>query len=392
MKVFASLLALCALATTGQAGLNDGLAICYDFDDAGKGLLPDRSGNGHAGWVQGAAADAAGAIGGAYRFRGVSDYVLVPALGKFPEGTISFWMNADAVENWRIPLSTSYAGWDTCFKFEEDANGHFVVGLAPIAGYVGWFTTNLQAHTWYHVAVAWDGTTVRGWLNGKQTFAMEHRGKLSTDFRKVAIGNGYSTAPNRFWKGLIDEVRIYRRALPDAEIPQLADPSTARAAAVALRTTVSSKSEVRSGNMQTPSDSVETGRGVAAGPSATASVLEPAGPAILRIGISNHPKGDQDVTDFFVGETLYVQVSDVDLPARLDETKLQITLKQQCDGAAEISAEIPLQRDGDAFAGSIPLGKFGSGALSLAVKGMNRRGVFLFRASELRLHPGPNAR
>lgn len=377
------------MGLNSMAGVNDGLAVYYDFDDAGSGLLPDLSGQGHAGWVQGAAASTGGAIGGAYHFRGVSDYVLVPDLGKFPEGSISFWMNADAVENWRIPLSTSYAGWDACFKFEEAASGDFVVGLAPIAGFVGWFTSNLQARTWYHVMVAWDGAIVRGWLNGRETFAMEHHGRLHTDFRKVAIGNGYSTAPNRFWKGLMDEVRIYNRCLGAAEVETLANKASAREAALAAASAAAKGGRLavaKAGTDVSASPNSAPARGGSATPKTEAGVIQPAGPAILRIGFSNAAQGEQDVTEFQTGETLFVRVSDVDLPARLDDTTLRMTLKQQREGGAETSTDVELKRDGDAFTGAQPLAEFGPGEISVAVKGLNKRGVFLFRASVLRLH------
>lgn len=387
------------LAIVGLLGIgvraddpNAGLLAAYDFEDAEAGLLTDRSGHGHDGWVQGARPDAVGIAGAAFAFDG-NDYVLLGDLGKIPAGTIAFWMKASAVENWRIPFSTAYAGWDDCMKFESNANGVFVVGVGPYVGEPGLYMTNMAAGVWYHVAFAWDATSFRGWLNGSPVFSRSQNGRLNTHLKKVAIGNGYSTAPNRYWKGLIDEVRVYERALDGGEVAALATPEGAALAARALAQQFASSPRrpagVPVGVHQTTKTNIAASVAVVARGDTPAS----AGPAgILRIGFSNEAQGEQDVTEFLQKETLFIRVSDVDLPGRLDDTKLQATLQQTTASGKEIAQEVPLQRDGDDFTGEQTLAAFEPGEVVVTIKGLNRRGTFLFRASTIRVYdkfPGP---
>ena len=205
---------------TIKVSTND-LVLYYSFDTNTGSTVYDQSGNGHTGLIYGPAYTATGRIGGAYQYDGVNDHILAGNLGHLGQGTISFWMYADAIENWRNPFSTDYASWDDCLRFEESLPGDFVVGLGPILG-GAFYTSAMQSRTWYHVAFAWTGTGYWGWLNGQLAFSGSHNNQLYLDFNNVAMGNGYSTSPDRYWKGMVDEVRIYNRVLSDGEVSALA--------------------------------------------------------------------------------------------------------------------------------------------------------------------------
>jgi len=157
-------------------------------------------------------------------------------MGYQPAGTISFWMNADTVENWRNPFSTDYAGWDDCIRFEENSKHEFVAGALGMG--VGFFTTAMAPARWYHVVYSWDAQNGYGYLDGKPVFTTAHPvpdsrvhpdipgtaaywKEQSLTFRNVCVGNGYSMEADRHWKGGLDEVRIYNRAITALEAKQL---------------------------------------------------------------------------------------------------------------------------------------------------------------------------
>ena len=77
-------------------------------------------------------------------------------------------------------------------------------------------TTAMVAGVWTHLAVTYDGTTLRMFVNGVQVRTQSAPGATITSGGALRIGG------NAFWgeyfKGLIDEVRIYNRALPVSEI------------------------------------------------------------------------------------------------------------------------------------------------------------------------------
>ncbi len=224
--------------------LGEGLLLKYTFSHDNGSIVLDESGNGHnAAVLNGAAYTSEGRFGGAYHFDGSNDVILVnDDLGYQPAGTISFWMKADTVENWRNPFSTDYASWDDNIRFEESVDGKFTMGAlglstvspAPEGVYEETYTDSLQANRWYHVVYAWDGARDYGYLDGQLVFTSFHPAAdvqvhpnlgtagsyrpITLDLNHVAVGNGYSTEANRHWKGFVDEVYIYNRVISSEEV------------------------------------------------------------------------------------------------------------------------------------------------------------------------------
>jgi hypothetical protein len=218
------------------AALNSGMLLYYPFNTDEGQIVPDASGHNYIGSVNGASYRENGVVSGAYWFDGLNDYILTGDMGYQPVGTISFWINADVVENWRNPFSTDYAGWDDCIRFEENTNREFVIGALGMGW--GFYTKSMVPSRWYHIIYAWDAQNGYGYLDGRLAFTAPHPDpnssvhpdipgtagywkEQSLTFRNVCVGNGYSTEPNRHWKGLVDELRIYNRVLSAQEAKQL---------------------------------------------------------------------------------------------------------------------------------------------------------------------------
>ncbi|MFT3769319.1 MAG: LamG domain-containing protein [Minicystis sp.] len=89
-----------------------------------------------------------------------------------------------------------------------------------------WFWTGyggISLNTWQHVAITWDGTTIRAYSNG----ALVGTRPLSGTFQNQATGLGLgcrsvpasgAASGSSFFIGKMDEVAIYNRALSAAEI------------------------------------------------------------------------------------------------------------------------------------------------------------------------------
>ena len=71
-------------------------------------------------------------------------------------------------------------------------------------------------NTWTHLAATYDGTTVRLYVNGAQVASRAVTGNLISSTGALRIGG--NTIWGEYFSGLIDEVRIYNRALTPAEI------------------------------------------------------------------------------------------------------------------------------------------------------------------------------
>jgi hypothetical protein len=78
----------------------------------------------------------------------------------------------------------------------------------------------LPIGTWAHVAVTFDGTTARFYLNGVQTGS----GSFSFGLDKEAAVHFGSDDPNggNAFNGALDEIRFYDQVLTVAEILKLA--------------------------------------------------------------------------------------------------------------------------------------------------------------------------
>jgi hypothetical protein len=76
---------------------------------------------------------------------------------------------------------------------------------------------------WVHVAVTWDGKTVRLYQDGGEVGALSYTGPMGTSDRPVILGNNANQKGiDQPLGGRLDEVRLYDRGLSASEISALA--------------------------------------------------------------------------------------------------------------------------------------------------------------------------
>ena len=83
-------------------------------------------------------------------------------------------------------------------------------------------TAAIPLNAWTHLAATYDAATsiMRYYVNGVQVGTTAGNGSINVDDGALRIG-GNNSAPagqGEFYRGLIDEVRVYNRALTAAEI------------------------------------------------------------------------------------------------------------------------------------------------------------------------------
>jgi len=74
----------------------------------------------------------------------------------------------------------------------------------------------LPLNTWSHLAATYDGATRRLFVNGVQVASLTQTGPIQTSTQALTIGG--DALYGQYWAGLIDEARIYNRALSASEI------------------------------------------------------------------------------------------------------------------------------------------------------------------------------
>ncbi|MBN2228331.1 MAG: ThuA domain-containing protein [Candidatus Thorarchaeota archaeon] len=145
-----------------------------------------------------------------------SDEVIIPSdssLNPTSALTVMAWIHADDwVGNQRILQK----GVDDQYRLLDEGNLEF--GLAGVSG--GDIGTPLPTTgEWHHVAGTYDGSTISLYVDGVERVSNSASGSLQTSSTSLYIGNKpLSSYPGDRFKGIIDEVRIYNRALSNQEI------------------------------------------------------------------------------------------------------------------------------------------------------------------------------
>ena len=199
------------IINTASAGLNDGLAAHYPFDNNAN----DVSGNSPNGIVSGAKAteDRFGNSSSAYNFDstdGSYDKIVVYKAKFVSTNTISvsFWFKTDNLSQNRVIVE--------CGDFIVSQNQNkieFTVPTSPSATAQCEFTGS----EWHSVIGIYDGVSVRIYLDGSLSNEIPQTGAMAST--NTILTFAYHAA--QYWMGCIDDFRIYDRALNPGEIAEL---------------------------------------------------------------------------------------------------------------------------------------------------------------------------
>lgn len=183
----------------------------------------DSSGSNNEGMLYGSPSwqPSDGQSGGAIQFNGGSSAVMIGTNDMNPlQGTISLWAYANAFDNNNRFLfgHTSLPSWsDRIQLYTNDESGWLDLGLGDNhSRHTN--IENLDEHRWYHIALTWDGTKYVVFVDGVEKATDSYAG-LSSLGGVADIGNSGNPAyRDESFVGLIDEVRIYNRALDANDI------------------------------------------------------------------------------------------------------------------------------------------------------------------------------
>lgn len=200
----------------------------YRMDEGTGSGTADSSGNGLNGALVNGPLWATGRSGKALSFDGVNDHVLVndaPALDTISgQLTLAAWTYRSApVAGWSVVASRqlqssggehyALATKDNVWKFivTTSSGAKTLTGPAAVTG------------SWKHVAGTYDGATMRLYIGGVLVASTAHSGSIAADSRPLVLGgNQNATGPvSELFKGLLDDVRLYNRALTASEIAAL---------------------------------------------------------------------------------------------------------------------------------------------------------------------------
>jgi chitodextrinase len=195
-----------------------GLVAAYGFDEGAGTAIRDISGQNNNGVASGTTWTA-GKFGNALVFNGASAQVTIPDAPSLRLTT------AMTLEAWVFPTQTP-TGWRAIV--DKNVDGYYLMASTDHGNVPGvggnWTNGNrnvfgpsvIPVNAWTHLATTFDGSTIRLFVNGVQVASVAQTAPLAPTADTLQIGADAYVGEN--FAGLIDEVRIYNRALSAAEI------------------------------------------------------------------------------------------------------------------------------------------------------------------------------
>jgi beta-lactam-binding protein with PASTA domain len=222
----------------------NGLVLALGFDEASGTTAIDSSPSAKNGTIR-EAVRVPGKFGSALKFDGVNDWVTITdtttngPLDLATGMTLEAWVNPSQMSGWNTVMykerGTAGAGL-LCYALYAHDGAPETLGTVGPAGYVRLnpvaSTTDsgvrgaaqIPLNTWTHLATTYDGTNQRFYVNGVLVKTVANPGAITQSNGALRIG-GNNSSFYEFFTGLIDEVRVYNRALSASEITT--DMSTA---------------------------------------------------------------------------------------------------------------------------------------------------------------------
>jgi hypothetical protein len=151
--------------------------------------------------------------------------------------TIEAWVYPTTLSSWRTVILKEMSGSLSYALYAYDnaprPAAYINTGGSDLSA-LG--TAGIALNTWTHLAATYDGTTLRLFVNGTQVGSRATTGSIRTSTNPLRIGG--NVIWGEYFSGRIDEVRIYNRALSQAEIQT--DMNTAISSSDTTPPTVSS--------------------------------------------------------------------------------------------------------------------------------------------------------
>jgi hypothetical protein len=199
-----------------------GLVAAYSFDENSGTIAHDSSGNHNATQIKGATWTS-GKFGSALKFNAAKkDEVIIPdsedlRLGNF---TLEAEVSPEETREWAPVIA----------KVESGGPGYALFGGGEVSGHPEGFLSEgnwvhgyvydpqpIPLNSWSDIAVTSDGSKLRLYVNGVQVGEHAATGIVAGK-GPLTIGGAEPFAEGEHYDGKIDEVRVYSRALSEAEL------------------------------------------------------------------------------------------------------------------------------------------------------------------------------
>ena len=202
---------------TPPGGIPVGTSGFWSFNEGTGTTTADLSGKGYTGiitnatWVN-------GKLGNALLFNGIDSSVRIQgSASEAPENSIAFeaWVNPTGQNTTKIIQKRD---WDGDGIGQDKWNGWqgSIRTADGVSHTVNWGAGQVLLNTWTHLALSYDGSSLKLYVNGALKAETPVTGKLKKNTEDIFIGS--AADGQKFFKGTIDEAAFYNRSLSAAEI------------------------------------------------------------------------------------------------------------------------------------------------------------------------------
>ncbi len=211
---------------------NDDLVLHYTFDTHDGVTVPDESGTGNDGVVRGTRPSPDGVLYGAREFDGDDDHISCgsdASLQIAGDLTYAAWVRTTAFQHGVIVgrrdgnHAHSIASY---LEMSANDDGTVVFGIcgdSAAPAQKGWSFDPINDGQWHHVAATYEtGQAIRLYIDGQIRDQRTDGIYPSLNSRQLPVYVG-SRSDAYFFRGMVDDVRVYRRALDSSEIAALYD-------------------------------------------------------------------------------------------------------------------------------------------------------------------------
>ncbi len=207
--------------------LGSDLVGWWNFNEGSGSVARDLSGYGNNGTITGAVRTAGvpGTGGSSLNFTG-NHYVRIAPSNSIVTSnnswTISAWFNAGQIDSEDAPhrIITFHRGesWSTAASLTLGNNNQARLLYRSIGSHLYLTHSGIETGEWYHFIATYDGITYKSYINGGDMQSVDNsfEGFGTPD----AMIGSFSTS-SHFFRGLIDDVRIYNRSLSASETQTL---------------------------------------------------------------------------------------------------------------------------------------------------------------------------
>ncbi|HHW77384.1 MAG TPA: PKD domain-containing protein, partial [Xanthomonadaceae bacterium] len=205
------------VATASTTNIS-GLVAAYSFGETSGATVVDASGKGNHGTISGAARTGSGKFGNALSFDGVNDWVTIndsASLDLTTGMTLAAWVYPTGAPSVWGTIAMKETPEDAAYGLFSDGTNDlptaYMVDKPPVTG-----STVLPVNTWTHLATTYNGSALVLYLNGNEVRRSTASGAITVSSGRLMLGG--NSVWGDYFKGRIDEVRLYNRALSATEI------------------------------------------------------------------------------------------------------------------------------------------------------------------------------